>query len=120
LNLVIQPPLGKPALSRHGSRASHKTALDSFTLGTTNMMPIKETIAAAFALATHAKQMRDAIAKILPTTVTPRDHAVLHRIYVTLGDMVVGFDQLSDKVPMQHPFHRRHPSRRAELSIPLI
>lgn len=62
------------------------------------MTTIKETIAAAFALAADAEKTRDAIAKLLPTTVTPRDHALLHRIYATLGDMVVGFDQLSDKI----------------------
>jgi hypothetical protein len=61
------------------------------------MTTIKATIAAAFALATDAAKTRDAIAKLLPT-LTPREHAVAHRAYTCLNDLVCGFGHLQDKI----------------------
>jgi hypothetical protein len=56
-----------------------------------------ETVKAAFKLAADAAVLRDALAKQLPRCIG-RDHAVCHRIYTQLGDLIVGFNQLSDRI----------------------
>jgi hypothetical protein len=88
-----------PGPARDGKRASVPPALFYF-LGdkmTEDQPTIGATIRAAFKLSAEAAALRDALAKQLPRCVG-RDHAVAHRAYTTLRDMVVGFDQLSDKI----------------------
>jgi hypothetical protein len=69
---------------------------------TENQQPtIGATIRSAFKLADDASKLRDALAKVLPRC-TGRDHAVCHRIYTQLGDMVVGFRHLKDQFAELH------------------
>ena len=72
---------------------------------TNEQSSIKQSVQSAFRLAESAKVLRQQIAAQLPRC-TGRDHGVLHRVYVTLGDMVSGFDHLSDKIAEMHALGR--------------